>query len=291
VYGSNISAVPEYVTTNDNGFGFTTIRYSGAVPAILAEDSITIEGIGSATPNGGANSSSEGYFEDVNFKIVRGNNFRLKIKAIPVRFTLDADGQSQVVIAGRVYWDDKPLEEQIDLNWYESSSYKVLFTTSSPSSVTTNSDGSFYINDSITVNDNLNPGLRFVRIELQDPAAVESLLVSNGEVLASSDITISGDVVYWHELYDNIHYTNELLPMSSVFTVDLDSETQMLTTPSFVYDHSNTDVIYYSDSTPNWIPSDWIPIRKYDQYQLGLLGSTPNRITDYSNLHPDYEDS
>jgi len=291
VYGSNISAVPEYVTTNDNGFGFTTIRYSGAVPATLAEDSITIEGIGSATPNGGANSSSEGYFEDVNFKIVRGNNFRLKIKAIPVRFTLDADGQSQVVIAGRVYWDDKPLEEQIDLNWYESSSYKVLFTTSSPSSVTTNSDGSFYINDSITVNDNLNPGLRFVRIELQDPAAVESLLVSNGEVLASSDITISGDVVYWHELYDNIHYTNELLPMSSVFTVDLDSETQMLTTPSFVYDHSNTDVIYYSDSTPNWIPSDWIPIRKYDQYQLGLLGSTPNRITDYSNLHPDYEDS
>ena len=44
------------------------------------------------------------------------------------------------------------------------------------------------------------------------------------------------------------------------------------------------------NTTPNWEPPVWTMLDKYTQYQMGLMGSTPNTIQDYSLIHPDHEE-
>jgi len=58
----------------------------------------------------------------------------------------------------------------------------------------------------------------------------------------------------------------------------------------FVYKHSDSNTIVYNSATPNWTPPRWVPLRKYDQYQMGIFGSTPNHISDYELIHPDHEE-
>jgi len=43
-------------------------------------------------------------------------------------------------------------------------------------------------------------------------------------------------------------------------------------------------------ATPIWEPPQWVPLTRYDQYQMGLLGSTPDILTNYGDLHPDHEE-
>jgi len=46
-------------------------------------------------------------------------------------------------------------------------------------------------------------------------------------------------------------------------------------------------LIIPTGSTPRWTPPKWLPISRYEQYQAGLLGSTPYYISDYKNLKKD----
>jgi hypothetical protein len=65
---------------------------------------------------------------------------------------------------------------------------------------------------------------------------------------------------------------------------------QLYATPTFRYLHSNMASAINTGATPTWEPPQWVPLNRYDQYQMGLLGSTPDVLTDYSSLHPDYEE-
>ena len=290
VYGDNISATPEYVTTNKNGFGKTIVRYSGSIPSATPNDQIVIEGIGSATPNGGDNSVSEGYSKLVPFRVVRTSQFGLRIKAVPIRQSVTADGLTDVAISGQVYWNGLPLPASVDLTVKVGESLYDAIEGSSISTIATSSDGSFFITGLITSNERSNPGVRFAAIEFDDISAVESILTSMGEVLGSSDITIGGEVIYWNEVYDNINYASEVVMIPRGVSPSYTESVQLYATPAFRYLHSNMTSAVATGATPIWEPPQWVPLTRYDQYQMGLLGSTPDILTNYGDLHPDHEE-
>ena len=291
ISGDLISATPSYVTTSDNGLATSIIRYSGDIPAIYNSGLVNIYGIGSATPNGGENSSSEGYSLNVPFDINRNDPFNLSIKAAASDLNVNADGISRLSISGKVYWKNKPFNNEIELSWNVGRTLMDLFAGTPDYSVTTDLNGEFTISNAITASDAGNPGYWFARVNVADPESVMSILTSNGEVLSSNDITISGDVIYWHESYDSIQYSYENdIPLTNIYSINKQKNSQILATPSFAYSHSDAEIVYSYNSTPNWLPPKWVPLSRYDQYQMGLMGSTPYYISHYSLLHPDHEE-
>jgi hypothetical protein len=291
ISGDVISATPSYVTTNDNGLATSVIRYNGDIPAIYDESIINIVGVGSSTPNGGPNSSSQGYALSVPFNINRNDPFNLSVKAAASNLNINADGISKLSISGKVYWKNKPFNNAIQLSWNTGRTLKNLFAATPDYIVNTDSSGEFTISNAITANDSSTPGYWFARINVSNPEAITSILTSSGEVLSSNDVTISGDVIYWHESYDSIQYSYENdIPLPNIYTINRQEGSQILATPRFAYNHADAEFIYSYDSTPNWSPPKWVALNRYDQYQMGLMGSTPYYISDYSLLHPDHEE-
>lgn len=292
VYGANITSVPEYITTNDNGMGISKIKYTGSIPTTLSSDYFTIEGIGSATPNGGVNSSSEGYSATVNFEMMTETYFKLKVEAVPLRFVVNADGSSDIIVVGKVKWNDYPVTFPVDVDWFVANSMYDLFTSPYLSgSIQSDETGSFTISNSISANDRTDPGIRYLMVKLSNPSTVITDLQSSGQTIASNDVTISGDIVYWNESFDNIHYDDEDVVMSRSISRQFDPTKLIYTDSNFIYNYANPDIIRYTNSAPNVSIERWVPISRYHQYQMGLLGATPNMIENYSNIHPDYGDS
>lgn len=291
VYGSNVSATPRFITTNDNGLGITRVRYEGSIPTSTPNDFFNIVGIGSATPNGAENSSSQGYYEIVPFEVVRQNNFGLKIKAVPLRYTVQ-NGETSINIIGKIYWNNELILSPVSLSWYFGTSLKEVFESTNANQILSREDGTFNINlDLSSELSNLDPGIRFIRIEISDGFNINNTLQSLGKVISESDITIAGELIYWNEDYDNVHFANEDLPLPEFFNRVIDDTEDFFGTSAFLYGHTDYDVVSYSGATPDWVPARWFPIDRYNQYQMGILGSTPNTITEYDDMHPDYEDS
>ena len=207
VYGNNITAIPEYVTTNDNGLGITKVYYSGSVPTTLISDQLNIVGVNSSDPNGGLNSVSGSYSALVDFDMLSENYFNLQVKAVPLRMQVEANGVDDVIIYGQVYWLGYPIDFAVDIDWYVADYVADLFNgNSSANTITTNSSGKFILQNAITSKTKNDPGVRFVRVNLTNPSTVVSNLQSQGETIASNDVTISGDIVYWNESFDNIEF-------------------------------------------------------------------------------------
>jgi len=292
IYGNNITAIPEYVTTNDNGLGITKVYYSGSVPTTLITDQLNIVGVSSSDPNGGLNSVSENYSESVQFDMLSENYFNLQVKAVPLRRQVEANGTDDVIIYGQVYWLGYPITFAVDIDWYVADYVADLFNgNSTANTITTGSDGKFILQNAITAKNKNDPGIRFVRVNLNSPSTVVSNLQSQGETIASNDVTISGDIVYWNESFNNIEFfdDNSSLPRDLIVVPD---ENRLLNKePAFRYEHTDPTVIRYTQPTLPWTTERWVPLSRYQQYQLGLFGSTPNTITTYSNIHPDHGDS
>lgn len=291
ITGDLISATPSYVTTSDNGLATSIIRYNGDIPSIYNNGTIDIIGIGSATPNGGVNSESQGYSDVLSFKINRNNPFHLGVKAAPSDLNVNADGLSRLSISGKVFWKDKPFNHSVAIAWNKARTLKDLFAATPDYLVNTNSSGEFTITNAITASDSATPGYWFARVNIAYPENVSSLLTADGETLLSNDVTISGDVIYWHESYDTIQYSYENdVPLPNIYRVNKQENSDILATPYFMYNHSDSTNVYAYSTTPNWIPPRWVPLNKFDQYQMGLMGSTPYYISDYSLIHPDHEE-
>ena len=291
VAGDIISATPSYVTTSDNGLGTSIIRYAGAIPSVYNSGTIQITGIGSATPNGGINSQSQGYSHSVPFNINRNEPFHLSIKAAPSDLNINADGFSNLTISGKVFWKDKPFNHSVAIAWNKARTLKALFAATPDYLVNTNSSGEFTIANAITASDSSAPGYWFARVNIAYPQNISSILVSDGETLLSNDVTISGDVIYWHESYDTIQYSYENdTPLPNIYRINKEQNSDILATPNFMYNHSDSTNVYSYSTTPNWVPPRWVPLNKFDQYQMGLMGSTPYYISDYSLIHPDHEE-
>lgn len=293
VVAQHASATPEYVTTNDYGSGNTVIRYNGQTPAIVDSDTLSITGVGAATPGGSARSMSDGYSLDVDYKIVRSVDFNLIVKAISAKLVVDADGNSDVVITGQVYYKGRPFERSVPIKYTIGETLYQIFEgiPDASGNLISKEDGSFTISGLIKANDRTKPGIRFGAIEIdQELIDTQSLLIGD-DTIAADDITISGDVVYWNERYDTIHYHNERLPLGGHFTKLKEPGSNILDTANFRYTHGTSSVVTYSGATPNWEPPIWFPIDRYSQYQMGILSATPNKIENYQNLHYEGGDS
>lgn len=291
VSGSLVSATPQYVTTNQNGFGKTMIRYSGAIPSSVDRSTITITGIGSSTPNGGQNSVSQGYVTQMPFSIARTMPFDLELKVVPFRYNISADESSKNTVVGQIYWREKPLAISANVTWGKARSLYDLFkktgTYVNGGTVTTDSFGRLEVPNAIVANNSQNPGYWFGYFEL-DTTSIIAALTSQGQINSSHNVTIfAGDVIYWHEEYDNVHFVNEYAPLPNMFISEKQIDAELIATPNFVYRHYDQDLVKYMGTTPTWSIPKWVPLRRYDQYQLGRFGATPYYISSYSLMHPD----
>ena len=287
VTGDHIASTPQYVTTNNNGYATSLIRYNGDIPATVASGDIDIQGIGSATPYGNEGSETGDFTTSVGYDIFVNTKFNLEIKASPKSFNVDSDGITKVIIVGQVFWKNHPLYDSIELKWVKGKSLYDIFSSNEVNVINTDETGYFVLSDEIFESNAATPGIWFVKIDVSNEQSVISHLEAMGEVLSNSDITISGDIVYWNELYDNIHYSKEVALAPSHFIKNIQKDSSYISTPNFVYDHHSGSTITLYDAAPNMVLPAWVPIRRFEQYQAGLFGATPFTVATYENIHPD----
>jgi hypothetical protein len=291
VYGDIISATPAYVTTNDNGIAKTIIRYSYNGSENYESSNLFVSGIGSATPNGGINSETQGYVASVPFNVNISDPEILRLKAAPSSLIINAGSDQSISLVGQVLWKNQPWGKILRVSWNKARTLKDLFAATPDYTAYTSSDGKLEIANIATAQDSATPGYWFARVNIADEAGAKNILLTDQEINAGQDVTISGDVVYWYESYDTIQYDQELNPpLPNIYTLNKQENSEIIATPNFVYKHSDSNTIVYNSATPNWTPPRWVPLRKYDQYQMGIFGSTPNHISDYELIHPDHEE-
>ncbi len=92
-----------------------------------------------------------------------------------------------------------------------------------------------------------------------------------------------GDITYW---YEYLNLTNILDPASLLPYFSTQQATPSYQFPDFFstpnYPVTVDEQNYMgtpSTATPNWLPPTWYPIARYDQYQLGLMGTGYYNIT------------
>lgn len=282
ISGPSISATPSYVTTNEDGFGQSKIKYSGAPIIAPLESFVQVYGLDAATPNAHVNSSSGGLSDSVKIYLQPVQQQLSKIMAETNKKIVNANGLETLQIYGsaeankKVYWrKSRTLRGAMALPY--STSASVPGKSGVSGMVESASNGIFQIGDFIAQND-ATPGYWFVIVDTE-----------NASTPNSNPVTITGDIVYWYEKYDaNQNNTEE--PYYIPIVNESSDYVAYNEDPVFKVDPITGDTFY--DSTPQikWNIPKWYPIRRFTQYQLGLLGSTPNIVSSFSALRPDYEE-
>lgn len=275
---SNVLAFSEeYVTTDINGFAYVRAIYIGSQPSLSASGTLTVTGLSSSAPYAHPNSSSQSFSEVFNFDIITNNLTPFETKAIVDKQIIDADGVSQIFIYGQIKDSSTPSGQSI-VYWRKGRSlYDTFEATPYGNYVIADEKGKFTIGPFIAQDTN-NPGIWMVAVETEHAATPNV-----------NPITVSGDIVYWVEKYDNLKYSYG----DTVFynpNVLYNDRVDIMSTPNFTvsYYDASTPVIY--SATPNWLPPKWYPIDRFTQHQLGLLGSNPYEVDSYMNLMKDYEE-
>jgi hypothetical protein len=292
IYGNYLIADDEYITTNNNGFAKTIIRYIGSTDSV--ESLLNVTGISSSNNNAHPNSSSESFHEEYNILLVENKVTGYTLKSAADKIKIRANSKDTIRINGFIRDGNTPPSSTPVIYWRKArTAYEALnevdYSTGSSTPGSSGISGSVvadkYGNFSIgpfKAQSRMDPGLWFV--------AVESELSSTP---SANPVTIYGDIAYWFENYDNIHYSDESLPLPRFYTSAPLTGDEIISTPGFTYNYYDSNKDATPSATPelNWIPPKWFQISRYDQYQMGLFGSTPNVISVYSELYPDYEDN
>jgi len=292
IYGDNLLAENEYVTTNNNGFGKTTLRYTGTTEATVV--TLTVDGVSYPSENANQNSSSGSFSQEFSIDLFKNNEFTYELKAAADKISIKANATDDVFIKGYIRQNNIAPSTPPVIYWrkartaYEAlvdSAYDVASSTpgryGDAGTVQADEYGNFIIGP-FYAQTRIDPGLWFVVVDTEMAATP-----------SATPVTIYGDVVYWFENYDNIHYSNEPVPLPRFYTAIPLSGTDIVSEPQFSYRHYDQEYDATPSATPQigWTPPRWFPISRYEQYQMGLLGSTPNFVSTYNNMNNDYEDS
>ena len=271
----------ENVTTDINGFASVRVRYDAVNHTSFDPVSgwILVEGADPGNPSDHAhpNSESYGFYQQVDFEILRNYTSSKQLKATVAMPVINADGLSENYIVGLISEDSTPKSNSV-IYWRKNRTLHDLFESTEYSDyVVSDENGRFFIGPIVSESKE-NPGMWITSVESEHSSEFNS-----------TPTTISGDIVFWQEKYDNIDYLgdNTVIVNDSILYF---SGTEMIATPNFTVDyHDAADATPYLVE-PNWIPPKWYPINRYQQYIMGLLGSTPNKVDSYVDLMKEYEE-
>jgi hypothetical protein len=268
ISGQNISATPNLISTNVEGYGSGIVRYSGANIPYEEVNYLYIEDPDNQTAT-------------VQYMVKPDYYGPNRITAEVDKKIITADSVQYLNIIGKT-------NPNVDVFWRKSRNLADLFdtpyslNTSSPGDSRTagktvsESSGRFTIGPFISQPD-ATPGYWFASVE------TEFQLGSS-----STPSTTAGDIVYWYEKYDSLQSTLD----EPVFAPNnnLNQSKGHYADNKAIKVNSLTEKAYYNASaTPTWTLPNWYPISKYTQYQMGLLGATPY-VIEYSDTYPDYEE-
>lgn len=282
VSGSFIQPTPSYATTNVDGFARVKVLYSGSQTPIPEQSYIYVNGLNYPSPNSHPNSSSGLASATVNYYLQPVLQSPAKLSAQSDKSIITADGLEKLNITGltepnkKIYWrKSRNLKTLLEMNYSTNEAIPGKLNTSGM--VTSNQVGQFQIGPFISQND-ATPGYWFVTIESE-----------NASTPNSSPVTILGDIVYWYEKYDASQ--NSSTDPLYVPTANESSEYESYFEDSVFKINSITgDLFYDSSASTPWFLPKWYPINRFVQYQLGFFGTTPNQISTFEKLRPDYEE-
>jgi hypothetical protein len=284
VSGSSITCQPAYVTTDKDGFGTCKITYNASTVNTVTQSVISVQGLTYPSANAHSNSSSGSISSSVNFYIKPKLNpsSAKRLSSDTDKMIITADGYERINIFGKtdpgskIYWRKSRSVYQALRNSYSTN-------TATPGQsriagmVTANTSGQFEIGPFIAQED-ATPGYWFVVTDTESASTP-----------SATPVTIAGDIVYWYEKYDakrSISRDKTYIPTANNTSDYLGYSENSF----FVADAITGDTIIDQSATVSWNIPSWYPIKRYSQYTLGILGSTPNIVSDYSKLHPDYEE-
>jgi hypothetical protein len=284
VSGSFITCQPAYVTTDKDGFGTCKITYDASTINSVSQSTISVQGLTHPAANAHINSSSGSISSSVNFYIKPKLNpsSAKRLLADIDKMIITADGYEKINIFGKtdpgskIYWrKSRSLYQALRDSYSTNVATPDQFRTSGM--VTSDTNGQFQIGPFIAQED-ATPGYWFVVTDTESASTP-----------SATPVTIAGDIVYWYEKYDakrSISRDKTYIPTANNTSEYLGySETSF-----FIADAITGDTIIDQSATVSWNIPSWYPIKRYLQYTLGILGSTPNIVSDYSKLHPDYEE-
>jgi len=284
VSGSSISCEPAYVTTDKDGFGTCKITHNASARNIVSQSTISVQGLTYPSANAHSNSSSGSISSSVNFYIKPKLNpsSSKRLLSDTDKMIITADGYEKINIFGKtdpgskIYWRKSRSVYQALRNNYSTN-------TATPDQsrisgiVTSDTNGQFQIGPFIAQQD-ATPGYWFVVTDTESASTP-----------SATPVTIAGDIVYWYEKYDakrSISRDKTYIPTANNTSDYLGYSENSF----FIADAITGDTIIDQSATVSWNIPSWYPIKRYSQYTLGILGSTPNIVSDYSKLHPDYEE-
>jgi hypothetical protein len=277
ITGPYITADEQYITTDINGFGFVNVRYSGTIPSSTPGSYILVEGVTNGSPSAHANSQTQGFSTYFNFDLITSYESQNSLKAIADSPVIYADGVSEQYIRGVISSSATPNSANI-VYWRKGRTLQDVFDATPYSDyVRANQRGEFSIGP-ISAEAPGNPGYWIVAVE-----------TAHSTNITTSPVTVSGDIVFWSEKYDNLNYhiSNGIMYNRNVL---LNQGEDMYSTPNFTVNFIDGSNAPTYNVDPNWLPPKWYPINRFDQYQMGLLGATPDVVQSYSDLMNDYEE-
>lgn len=275
IFGTDISATPSKVLTDNDGYARAYVKYEGDSVATPSTSKIYVSQLVSAgaTPNTSAT---------VNYHLKPVTMSYNRLSAEVTKKIINADGQETVSIYGsatpnaKVYW-------RRGRNLYQVFNTNYSTSTADPGQsgmsgmTTAKQDGSFAVGP-YRAQDDATPGYWFVSLETEMSSTANT-----------APNTVAGDIVYWYERYD-VNQSNSSEPVLSADQGSTANYYHYLTNASFKKDFETEEVYYEDVFEDTWNLPSWYPISRYTQYQMGLLGSTPYTIDTYADLHPDYEE-
>lgn len=277
ITGTHVASENNYYHTDINGFASARVYFASATPINDVSGELSISGVTNGSVNAHANSQTQGFSKTLSFDISSQYDGTYVLKAIAENNVIPADGVSNNYVRGFLRNNSSALANKV-VYWRKGRTLQDVFDATPYSSyVRTDEYGNFEIGPIVSQN-KTNPGLWLVAVESEGAATVNV-----------NPVNIVGDIVFWSEKYDNLNYAYG----DSVFydpNLLYINRTDMYSTPAFTVQYFDGNYATPYTATPDWLPPKWYPINRYDQYMMGLLGSTPMHISSYQNLMKDYEE-